>query len=74
MDLEQTKEGDILILEPSGHLDSDTGARVLDLVDALQERLGFALVVATHDARVASHYERTVHLADGKIDSQEDSR
>jgi putative ABC transport system ATP-binding protein len=64
----------LLCDEPSGHLDSDTGARVLDLVDALQERLGFALVVATHDARVASHYERTVHLADGKIDSQEDSR
>ena len=37
--------------EPTGHLDSDTGGRVLDLIEALQREFGFALVVATHDRR-----------------------
>jgi putative ABC transport system ATP-binding protein len=53
--------------EPTGHLDSDTGARVLDLIDILQEEFGFALVVATHDADVAARYDRTVALSDGRV-------
>jgi putative ABC transport system ATP-binding protein len=59
---------DILLCdEPTGQLDSDTGSRVLDLIDALQERLGFALVIATHDTSVASRAERVVTLEDGRI-------
>ncbi|MFN2616094.1 MAG: ABC transporter ATP-binding protein [Thermoleophilaceae bacterium] len=57
----------LLCDEPSGQLDSETGTRVLDLVDALQAGLGFALVVATHDADVAARYERAVALADGRV-------
>jgi predicted ABC-type transport system involved in lysophospholipase L1 biosynthesis ATPase subunit len=53
--------------EPTGHLDSDTGRRVLDLVDALQQRFGFALVTATHDDGVASRYDRNVKLVDARI-------
>jgi putative ABC transport system ATP-binding protein len=53
--------------EPTGHLDSDTGARVLDLIDALQAELGFALVVATHDPAVASRYNREIELSDGAV-------
>ena len=53
--------------EPTGHLDSDTGARVLDLIDALHREFGFAQVTATHDADVAARYERIVALADGRI-------
>jgi ABC-type lipoprotein export system ATPase subunit len=53
--------------EPTGHLDSDTGRRVLDLIDALQSRFGFALVTATHDQRVASRYARALELADGRL-------
>ncbi|MEA2349712.1 MAG: putative transport system ATP-binding protein, partial [Thermoleophilaceae bacterium] len=37
----------LLCDEPTGHLDSDTAGRVLDLFDRLHEELGFALVVAT---------------------------
>jgi putative ABC transport system ATP-binding protein len=58
----------LLCDEPTGHLDSDTGARVLDLVDALRERFGFALVTATHDAGVAARADRTVTLVDGSIE------
>ncbi len=57
----------LLCDEPTGHLDSDTGARVLDLVDALQREFRFALVVATHDSDVAARLERTVALHDGRV-------
>jgi putative ABC transport system ATP-binding protein len=56
----------LLCDEPTGHLDSDTGERVLDLLDALQGELGFALVVSTHDGDVAARYDRIVFLHDGR--------
>jgi ABC-type lipoprotein export system ATPase subunit len=61
----------LLCDEPTGHLDSDTGRRVLDLIDALRERFGFALVVATHDRGVASRYPRTIGLRDGRVVREE---
>src|SRR4029079_2732540 len=48
----------LLCDEPTGHLASDTGERVLDLIDALQGEFGFALVVATHSSDVAARYTR----------------
>ncbi len=57
----------LLCDEPTGHLDSDTGARVLDLIDALQAEFGFALVTATHDADVAARAARMVELVDGRV-------
>jgi putative ABC transport system ATP-binding protein len=57
----------LLCDEPTGHLDSDTTGRVLDLIDALQQELSFALVVATHDAGVASRFDRIVEFSDGKV-------
>ncbi len=57
----------LLCDEPTGHLDSDTGSRVLDLIGALRAEFGFALVVASHDADVAARYERTIELGDGRI-------
>ena len=61
----------LLCDEPTGHLDSDTGSRVLDLVDALHREFGFAQVTATHDADVAARFERAVGLADGKLTETE---
>jgi ABC-type lipoprotein export system ATPase subunit len=57
----------LLCDEPTGHLDSDTAERVLDLVDALQHELGFALALATHDADVAARLSRVVELDDGRV-------
>ena len=57
----------LLCDEPTGHLDSDTGQRVLRLIDALQSELGFALVVATHDPDVATRFPREVELLDGRV-------
>ena len=61
----------LLCDEPTGHLDSDTSERVLDLIEALQRELGFALVVATHDPDVAARLRRTVELEDGAIVREE---
>lgn len=57
----------LLCDEPTGHLDTDTGERVLDLIDALQDELGFAIVVATHDPIVAARFHREVELDDGIV-------
>ena len=60
----------LLCDEPTGHLDSDTSGRVLDLIDALRVELGFALVIATHDPGVAARAERIIELHDGRIVSE----
>lgn len=61
----------LLCDEPTGHLDSDTAGRVLDLIEQTQKRLAFTLVVATHDADVAARLDRRVELLDGRIVGQE---
>ena len=54
-----------------GHLDTDTGERVLDLIEALRQQFGFALVVATHDVDVAARFPRQVELHDGCVVREE---
>ncbi len=66
------QQPDLLLCdEPTGHLDSDTGDRVLDMIEALQRELGFALVVATHDADVAARLSRELELEDGRVVREE---
>ena len=60
----------LLCDEPTGHLDTDTGARVLDMIEALRRELGFALVVATHDPDVAARAERAVGLSGGRLNEE----
>ena len=57
----------LLCDEPTGHLDSSTAERMLELIEALHAEFGFALVVATHDTKVAARLERAVTLHDGAI-------
>jgi ABC-type lipoprotein export system ATPase subunit len=57
----------LLCDEPTGHLDSDTAGRVLDLVEALQAEFRFALAIATHDPDVAARLQRSVELHDGRV-------
>jgi putative ABC transport system ATP-binding protein len=61
----------LLCDEPTGHLDSDTGERVLDLIQELQRELWFALVVATHDADIAARFPRQLELHDGHVAREE---
>ncbi len=53
--------------EPTGELDSETSASVLDLLLEAQETTGATLVVVTHDADVAERLGRVVTLRDGKV-------
>jgi predicted ABC-type transport system involved in lysophospholipase L1 biosynthesis ATPase subunit len=64
----------LLCDEPTGHLDSDTGERVLDLIEALQAEFGFALLIATHDASVAARLHRELELEDGSLLPRIDDR
>ena len=52
--------------EPTGNLDSKTGAEIMDIFDRLVEE-GNTVVMVTHDANVASHARRVVRLKDGMI-------
>jgi ABC-type lipoprotein export system ATPase subunit len=61
----------LLCDEPTGQLDSDTGGRVLELIEALWNEFGFALVVATHDPELGTHFERIVNLVEGRIAAEE---
>jgi putative ABC transport system ATP-binding protein len=53
--------------EPTGELDSEASASVLDLMLEAQDAVGATLVVVTHDADVAARLERVVTLRDGKV-------
>ncbi len=53
--------------EPTGNLDTATGQRVLELLFGEQERRGLALLLVTHDERIAGHCERVLHMRDGRM-------
>ena len=59
----------ILLLadEPTGNLDSQTGGEILQLILDLRQRSQMTVIVATHDALIASACERVVRLHDGTI-------
>jgi putative ABC transport system ATP-binding protein len=57
--------------EPTGNLDSETGAAVIDLIFAQQKRRGATLVLVTHDPALAARCERRVRLRSGRIEAEE---
>jgi putative ABC transport system ATP-binding protein len=62
----------LLADEPTGALDSKTGAEVLDLVDELHAQ-GLTVIMVTHDPLVAQRAERVISLSDGLIVSDEEN-
>ena len=54
--------------EPTGNLDTETAARMLDLLARLNET-GMTVVYVTHDANLASRARRTIAIRDGLIES-----
>jgi putative ABC transport system ATP-binding protein len=53
--------------EPTGNLDSLSGAAVVELLDELRNEERTALLLATHDAQVAAAADRVCRLADGRV-------
>jgi putative ABC transport system ATP-binding protein len=57
----------LLADEPTGNLDSATGAEILNLIHDLHRRLGATVLMVTHDMGVAQSAPRTLHIRDGGI-------
>jgi putative ABC transport system ATP-binding protein len=62
----------LLADEPTGNLDSRNGDAVMELLRDLH-RAGSTICIVTHDTRFARHAERTVHLFDGRVVSEEEA-
>jgi len=53
--------------EPTGNLDADTGARIVDLLFELNASARTTLVLVTHDAALAARCQRRLHLVAGRV-------
>ena len=60
----------ILADEPTGNLDSKTGEEIMTLLETLYQR-GNTIILVTHEADIAKHARRTVHLRDGLVESDD---
>jgi putative ABC transport system ATP-binding protein len=61
----------LLADEPTGSLDSESGRRVLTVLDRARERRGMTLIVASHDPLLGDRPDRYVRMVDGRIVSDE---
>lgn len=57
----------ILADEPTGNLDSRSGAEIMSILTKLHAEQGITIVMITHDQSVARQCQRTVHIMDGQI-------
>jgi putative ABC transport system ATP-binding protein len=57
----------LLADEPTGNLDSKTGAEIMSLFERLH-KAGNTIVLVTHEADVAAYAHRTLHLRDGQVE------
>jgi putative ABC transport system ATP-binding protein len=64
----------LLADEPTGNLDDTTAERVLVLLDALLEKTGGTMIVATHSSSVASYCDQVMELHNGQLISQSTQR
>ncbi|HMG43788.1 MAG TPA: ABC transporter ATP-binding protein [Acidimicrobiales bacterium] len=65
----------LLADEPTGNLDSATGADVLELLAGVVDEAGTTLVMVTHDEAAAARADRVLHLRDGRlVDTHADAR
>ena len=60
----------LLADEPTGNVDTDTGAAIMRLLAAIHDR-GNTILLVTHARRIAEHAERIVHVRDGRIERVE---
>jgi putative ABC transport system ATP-binding protein len=59
----------LLADEPTGNLDTSTGAEIMTLLKALNQERGLTLLVVTHDPEVAAFADRVIKLRDGRVEA-----
>ena len=57
----------VLADEPTGNLDSATGAAVIDIMFAMRARQGTTLLLITHDPALAERCDRVLRMDDGRV-------
>jgi len=62
----------VLADEPFGNLDREIGSRLGDMLFTLREQEGTALVIVTHDTRLAARADRILHLVEGRLEPAEE--
>jgi ABC-type lipoprotein export system ATPase subunit len=60
----------LLADEPTGNLDSTTGAEILNLFGALRTETGVALLIVTHDDKVAAAADCMLRMTDGRLERE----
>jgi putative ABC transport system ATP-binding protein len=62
----------LLADEPTGNLDINTGARIIEMLFELNAETGSTMVLVTHDAEIARRCQRVFHLDNGKLIEDEE--
>ena len=60
----------ILADEPTGNLDSKSGAEIMHLLLRLNQERGTTLLIVTHDSEVAAQSQRIIHIRDGMVEDK----
>jgi putative ABC transport system ATP-binding protein len=58
----------LLCDEPTGSVDEETGLKVLEVIQALNQEEGTTIVLVTHDVSLAEYADRVLHMRSGQID------
>lgn len=66
-----TQPNAVLADEPTGNLDHKTAANIFDLMQELNEEMGTAFIVVTHDLELAKKMDKVYLLLDGKLEKSE---
>jgi putative ABC transport system ATP-binding protein len=53
--------------EPTGNLDSETGARIVELLESLNRESATTIILVTHDLNLAARAQRIIRLSDGRV-------
>jgi lipoprotein-releasing system ATP-binding protein len=59
----------LLADEPTGNLDSETGAGIMELLRSLNGRNDLTIIMVTHDESIAQQAHRVVRLAEGRLEA-----
>jgi putative ABC transport system ATP-binding protein len=62
-----TEPAIILADEPTGNLDSQSGAEIMNIFKRLNREQGMTVILVTHDPDVAANAERTIQVKDGRV-------